>query len=653
MRRWALACLLVVLSVPSLLCAGLFFWGTRPSRWTVQDVPVDRQGQMIWKASLADAKQGRAWLRAMLMEEAWWGPVDVWVESLPEDFRFPLPAKVKVIGALRVRHPAAETQTRLWLAFPAEEAVLQDFRRMLRERGWKEPWWARLIYILEARRPTPRGFVSSPKGSAEPLTRLYCGDGGRLMQLRMTRRAEDGPLEATLVFVQTGEARASLMQLPCTWKATLRMFIRWGRLVFGFGEALLGMVPIPELPPPPGAHQAATPFGPWKHDGYPTDGYLAYAWLWREGGEPLDVAEVMEHYATVLYEQGWRFEGQEALGDGLRARWTRSLLGRPWVLRLAVAPMDGGRVTAWMSLAPRGQEGPRALQDVPEPRVMEVRIHGSVSPEGAQTLLERWWRERLSPGSQVTAYPGPTAPPLPFPRPPGIWLLGAVERKRDVMEPTGRQWWLYTEMGEEEVRSALTQTLRQQGWVSVRPPEPLEGGFVLPRWQRERRWNFGQWCQARQQISLEITLRPDGERGWWVRVQRLPFPSPPSCRSLEMEARALPSRPWAWTPGLELPDDIPASPGVPFGPLPMGSVWIRTQDRARVLAGLHEQLKARDWVLEAQGTGGGITWSLWRWPKGEQDRRFYLVAWEVTPDFTLMLLTFGPSSSAMGLFPGD
>ena len=652
MRRWVFGCLFAVLLVPGLLCLGFYFWWVRPLQWTVADVPVIRRGHVVWKTSLVDAKQARAWLRAVLMEETRGGPVDVWVGGLPDDFRFPLPPQVKVIGSLRVRHSSLETRTQIWLTFPPEEVVLQDFRRVLRERGWREPWWARLVYILEARRPMPKGFLSSPpEGHDAPITRLYCGSEGRFMQLRLARRAEDGVVEATLVALQTQETHASSVQPPCTWKAALRMLVGWGQAIFGFWEALPGVVRVPELPPPAGVHQAATPFDLWERNGY-----LAYAWLWQEGGEPLDVTTVMEHYTTLLHEQGWRFEQQEALGDGLRTHWTRRLLlGRQWVLRLAVVPMDGGRVTAWMSLAPRRQEWSWVLQGVVEPMKREVRIHGPVSSEGVQAFLERWWQERMGPGSQVTVYPGATAPPLPFPRPKRIWLLGAVEEQWNVMGPKGPQWWLYTEeMEEEEVREALTQTLKQQGWVPMHRPGPEGGGFVLPQWKQESRWYLGQWCHDRLSMMLEITLRPDGEQGWWVRVQRLPFPPPSSCKGIGVEAVPIPDRPWAWTLELELPEDIPTAFGVPLdGPLPMASVWIRTQDRVRVLAELHAQLKERGWRLEGQGTGGGVLWSLWTWPKGKETRRFYLVAWEVTPEYTLVLLTFGPSSSIMGPFPGD
>lgn len=649
MRRWGLGCLLTVLVVPSLLCAGLFFWWARPIWWTVEDIPVSRQGQVVWKASLMDAHQGRAWLRAMLMEEAWWGPVDVWVAGWPADFRLPLPSEVQVIGALRTRHPLSETRTQIWLTFPAEEAVLQEFLRVLRKRGWREPWWARWIYRLEARRPTPRGFVSSPEGGATPLTRFYCGEEGRFMQLRLARPSEEASVEATLVLVRTDEARALPAQPPCTWKAAWRMLSGLAQAIWGSLDALPGVVRVPELPPPAGVHQAARSFGTWERQGY-----LAYVWLWRETGEPLDVTQVMEHYAALLHEQGWRFEDQEALGNGLRMRWTRrSLLGRTWVLQLTAVSMDGGRVTAWMSLAPQGQDWAWVWQRVSEPKAMEVRIHGPVSPKGVQAVLKRWWQEKSGPQSRVTVYPGDTAPPLPFPRPQGVWLLGAVERQWHVMGVERQQhWWLYTERGEAEVRDVLTQTLKAQGWVQM-PPYGIEGGFVLPRQQRARRWNLGRWCHEQQPMMLEIALRPDGEQGWWIWVRRLPFPSLASCKRLEMEAGALPG-PWAWIPGLELPDGIPVVPGVPLGaPLPMGSVWIRTRDRAQVLTTLHEQLKKRGWQPEDQGAGGGVIWSLWTWPEEGKTRRFYLVAWEVTPEYTLILLTFGPAFSDVGSSSGE
>ncbi len=644
MRKWVLGCLGVFVTLPVLLCLGAMAWWTRPLPLSVGQVPEVAQAKVLWKKDLKDGQRGRAWLRALLAQQGTWGPVDVWLWGLPDGFRFTVPKGVKVVGALQTSDFGGARATRLWFRLPPDETVLQEFVQVLRNEGWREPWWARVLYAAAPYRTPQEGFVDEGRAKGSPLMRLYCNGEGDLLQMMVQRETEQGGLAVTFD-IQPFSANG--LRLPCSWTDTARFV---GRMLWDDrrGWSLLTRtVDVPKLAPPPGIRQVASPLMPW------TQGWrFSHAWLESEGTE-LPVEQVMTHYSGQLQEQGWRLEEQTVDGQGMRTRWVRrSLLpGIRWRLDLSVVRMNAHEVTAWMVMYPEGTAFPWGFERPPVSPSAEVRIHGPDSPQAAQEWLTRWWMERMGPEGRVVVYPGSAALPLPFPRPKGVWVLGSFEEMVGPVGGFSTRWILHGSGDEEAVRAQMVEGLRQGGWYPGGPPRPTDVGFLDSLLSRRRDWDLGRWCHAQREMSLFVQLWPDGEGEWWIFVnQGSPFgelPCPEEGMPGEMDS------PRAPLPALMLPEGVPATPGIPLGGgFPNESVWIPSRDKARTLAALHEQLKAQGGVLEAQGQGGGVMWSRWAFQsrRGRSEFSFYLIVWDVADAYSLFFLTLGPSgrSATMG-----
>jgi len=151
MRRWVLGVLLVLLFLPVVACGVLWVLGTRPVPVQVADIPQKEGPQIRWAEPLPSPEVARRWLQALVAWEAPWGTVDVWVWGAPKEFRALAPPEARILGAWRVRYPVGEEQTQVWLRMDARQDQWEALERTLKEAGWWEPSWVRLLYRLRAR----------------------------------------------------------------------------------------------------------------------------------------------------------------------------------------------------------------------------------------------------------------------------------------------------------------------------------------------------------------------------------------------------------------------------------------------------------------------------------------------------------------------
>ncbi len=638
MRRWVLGVLLALFFLPVTACGVLWVLGTRPVPVQVADIPQKEGPQIRWAEPLPSPEVARSWLQALVAWEAPWGTVDVWVWGAPEEFRTLAPPEARILGAWRVRYPVGEEQTQVWLRLDARQDQWEALERTLKEAGWWEPSWVRLLYRLRARGEKGRGFVPSDPTYPLPLERFYCGPEGLVMEVRAFQ-VQEGKLHVTLDitrFPPDGPYRP-----PCTGKDLWNRLVSWVRQM-PWGGPLPGVVKVPELRPPENARQREGTGIPWEQGWY-----FAYALL--EGTEDaLSYTQVLEHYGRQLQAQGWDLEVQEGQGQGAWSRWRRrSLLGRRWVLDLTVAQMDARRVTAWMVLHPH-QAGRiwRPVSSSP----MEVRIHGPLVPEGVQEWLTVWWMWRMDPRGERVFYPGSSLPAPPLTRPRTMGILGAMEWSWAEGSAMERLWMLQARGTREEVQEALVRQLRREGWQPQARIGPLDGGWMAASWMPERLWDMGEWCHPTRRLSLMVSVRPYGEDAWWVYLVQPALGVPRTCDALGPED---PSEGPTGLPVLYVPQDVPVAPGVPLTPVPWGSVWVPVEDEMRVLAAVHEQLNEQGWRLADQGVGGRLLWS--RWTQGGRGTELQVLAWQVTEEDVLLLLQVHPPRpwDVFPPFPGD